>query len=132
MTYSEIINKGLSLGISEIELYIVTSKGMNMSLTDGELDTNSFTDNFGMSIRGLYNGKMGYVYLESTDDEAVSFALNSLIENASKVTSSNKAFIYDGSGEYVEVENKKADYDNYSVVEKLEKTKTIIKRCFSN
>ena len=66
MTYSEIINKGLSLGISEIELYIVTSKGMNMSLTDGALDTNSFTDNFGMSIRGLYDGKMGYVYLEST------------------------------------------------------------------
>ena len=43
MTYNEIINKGLSLGISEIELYINTSKGMNMSLTDGKLDTNNFT-----------------------------------------------------------------------------------------
>ena len=71
MTYNEIINKGLSLGISEIELYIVTSKGMNMSLTDGKLDSNNFTENFGMSIRGLYDGKMGYVYLESTDEEAV-------------------------------------------------------------
>ena len=108
MTYSEIINKGLSLGISEIELYIVTSKGMNMSLTDGKLDSNNFTENFGMSIRGLYNGKMGYVYLESTEDEAVNFALNSLIENASKVTSNNKAFIYDGTGVYQEVENKKS------------------------
>lgn len=121
MTYNEIINKGLSLGISEIELYIVTSKGMNMSLTDGKLDSNNFTENFGMSIRGLYDGKMGYVYLESTDEEAVDFALNSLIENATKVTSSNKAFIYDGSGVYQEVENKKADYENYPVSEKLEK-----------
>ncbi len=121
MTYNEIINKGLSLGISEIELYIVSSKGMNMSLTDGTLDTNSFTDNFGMSIRGLYNGKMGYVYLESTEVSAVDFALNSLIENAEKVTSSNKAFIYDGSGTYQEVETKKADYNNYPISEKLEK-----------
>lgn len=127
MTYSEIINKGLSLGISEIELYIVTSKGMNMSLTDGALDTNSFTDNFGMSIRGLYDGKMGYVYLESTDEEAVLFALNSLIENASKVTSSNKAFIYDGSGVYQEVETKEADYNNYTVTEKLEKLQKLSK-----
>lgn len=127
MTYNEIINKGLSLGISEIELYVVSSKGMNMSLTDGELDTNSFTDNFGMSIRGLYNGKMGYVYLESTSDEAVNFALTSLIENASKVTSANKAFIYDGSGNYQEVEVKKADYEEYPIVEKLEKLQKLSK-----
>lgn len=127
MTYNEIINKGLSLGISEIELYIVTSKGMNMSLTDGNLDTNSFTDNFGMSIRGLYNGKMGYVYLETIDEEAVNFALNSLIENASKVTSSNKTFIYDGSGVYQNVEVKKADYDKYSIGEKLDKLKQLSK-----
>lgn len=128
MTYNEIIQKGLSLGISEIELYIVTSKGMNMSLTDGELDSNSFTENFGMSIRGLYNGKMGYVYLESTEVEAVEFALNSLIENASKVTSSNKAFIYDGSGEYKKVEAVKADYENYTVATKLEKLQELSKK----
>ncbi|MBQ8293241.1 MAG: TldD/PmbA family protein [Bacilli bacterium] len=128
MTYSEIINKGLSLGISEIELYVVTSKGMNMTLTDGELDSNSFTENFGMSIRGLYNGKMGYVYLESTEDEAVEFALKSLIENASKVTSSTKAFIYDGSGEYQTVEEVVADYENYPVTTKLEKLQELSKK----
>lgn len=128
MTYNEIIKKGLSLGISEIELYIVTSKGMNMSLTDGELDSNSFTDNFGMSIRGLYNGKMGYVYLESVEEETVLFALNSLIENAMKVTSSNKAFIYDGSGEYQNVEAVKADYENYTITTKLEKLQELSKK----
>lgn len=125
MTYNEIINKGLSLGISEIELYINTSKGMNMSLTDGKLDTNNFTENFGMSIRGLYNGKMGYVYLESVDDETVDFALKSLIENANKVTSTEKAFIYDGSGEYQTVETIEADYNKYSVSEKLAKLQKI-------
>ena len=81
MTYDNIIKRGLNLGIEEIELYVVESEGMNMSLTDGLLDTNNFTNNFGMSIRGLYQGKMGYVYLESLDEENVEFALNSLIEN---------------------------------------------------
>lgn len=126
-TYNEIINKGLSLGISEIELYIVTSKGMNMSLTDGKLDSNNFTENFGMSIRGLYNGKMGYVSLESTEEAAVEFALNSLIENATKVTSSEKAFIYDGSGDYQFVESVDADYNEHSVGEKIEKLQKISK-----
>ncbi len=127
MTYSEIIDRGLNLGISEIELYIVSSKGMNMSLTDGELDSNSFTEDFGMSIRGLYNGKMGYVYLESVEEEDVLFALNSLIENATKVTSSNKDFIYDGSGEYQNIEPIKADYENYTISTKLSKLQELSK-----
>lgn len=121
MTYENIIKKGLELGIEEIELYIVDSEGMNMSLSDSKLDTNNFTHNFGMSIRGLYQGKMGYVYLESTDDITVEFALKSLIENASKVTSVNKSFIYDGSGNYQNVEVEKTNYDKYPLSYKLTK-----------
>ena len=128
MTYENIIKRGLELGIEEIELYVVESEGMNMSLTDGLLDTNNFTNNFGMSIRGLYQGKMGYVYLESLDEDNVEFALKSLIENASKVTSTNKAFIYDGSGEYKEVEVEKTNYDEYPISYKLSKLQDLSKK----
>ena len=128
MTYENIIKRGLELGIEEIELYVVESAGMNMSLTDGLLDTNNFTNNFGMSIRGLYQGKMGYVYLESLDEDNVEFALKSLIENASKVTSTNKAFIYDGSGEYKEVEVEKTNYDEYPISYKLSKLQDLSKK----
>lgn len=128
MTYDNIIKRGLNLGIEEIELYVVESEGMNMSLTDGLLDTNNFTNNFGMSIRGLYQGKMGYVYLESLDEENVEFALNSLIENACKVTSTNKTFIYDGSGTYQEVEVENTNYNEYPISYKLSKLQDLSKK----
>lgn len=128
MTYENIIKKAKELGIEEIELYVVESEGMNMSLTEGLLDTNNFTNNFGMSMRGLYQGKMGYVYLESLEEDSVLFALNSLIENASRVTSTNKAFIYDGGSKYQEVEVEKTNYNDYPVSYKLEKLQDLSKK----
>lgn len=119
MKYQDIINKGLELGLSEIELYAQNSEGNTVKLFNGELSNYNSRITFGMSIRGLYNGKMGYVYTESLAEEDIDFLLKKLIANAQSLTSEEPEFIYDGKGKYTKVEELEADYKEHSLTEKV-------------
>ena len=69
MRYEDIIKRGLELGLEEIELYAQNSEGNTVKLFNGELSNYNSSITFGMSIRGLYNGKMGYVYTETVEED---------------------------------------------------------------
>ncbi len=120
MTYQEIINLAKKEGIEEIEIFVVSEESNSIGVMNGNLEKNSFKQQLGISIRGLYNNQMGYIYVESTDDATIRFAIKQLIENANKLTKTEKEFIYDGKGSYRSVPNKKADYSSYSTAEKVE------------
>ena len=125
MTYQDIIKRGLELGLEEIELYSQNSEGNTVKLFNGELANYNSSNTFGMSIRGLYNGKMAYVYTETLDDEAIEELLKQLIENAKSLNSEEEEHVYAGGAEYTQCEELRADYKEHSLTEKVDLLKEI-------
>ena len=120
MTYNEIIELGLKLGLEEIELYSETEEGNVLKVFNGELSNYNSSNSFGMSIRAKYNGKMCYVYTETLEEAEIKSLLSALIENAKSLTSTEPEFLYDGSGTYHNVYNPVADYASHTLNEKIE------------
>ena len=71
MEFSKIIEKGLALGISEIEIYAESSVSNNIKLLKGKVETYNLSNLKAVTIRGLYNGKMAVVSTENVSEEAV-------------------------------------------------------------
>ncbi|HHU24580.1 MAG: TldD/PmbA family protein [Bacilli bacterium] len=118
MKYAEIIAKGKALGLTDLEIYLQTSNGMNMRLFEGTLDTYNEKSYFGIAIRGLFEDKMGFAYAETLDN--IDELLEKVIQNAKNLNSSEKEIIYDGSGTYQSVKEEVADFQKYSNQDKIQ------------
>ena len=87
MTYQEIINLGLKKGISEIELYAKSSTDKTLKVFNGALESYNAKELYSLSIRGLYNSKMGYASCESLNEDVINEALDKLITSCGLLTS---------------------------------------------
>lgn len=119
MTLQKIIERGLQLGLEAVEIYASTSESNTIKLDEGKLETYNTKEIFGVSIRGLKDGKMGYVYTETLDDEYVEEILNNLVQNIATLDATEPEFMYEGGSEYQEVPELKADYKQYTAAEKI-------------
>lgn len=119
MEFKKIIEKGLTLGIEEVEIYSSFQESNTLSLLNGKVENYNLSKLNSITIRGLYNGKMAAATTEVTTDEAIDSLLNQLIENSKVLTAPEKEFIYDGKGDYTKVESLKADYKEHSFEEKV-------------
>jgi PmbA protein len=127
MDYQSIIEKGLKLGITEIELYVRNARGMVIKLFHGEVESSQISNDGGISIRGLYNGQIGYAMSEDFSEEAIDYALKKLIDNAQTTNAKEIDIIFEGVEEYPVVSNERANYDDYSTPEKVELLKNLEK-----
>lgn len=118
MKYADIIAKGKALGLTDLELYVQTNNGMNMRLFEGKLDTYNEKSYFGIAVRGLYEGKMGFAYAETLDN--IDELLEKVIQNAKNLSTTEKEFIYGGSGTYENVKEEVADFGKYSNQDKIQ------------
>ena len=75
MKFEQIIARGLELGLEAVEIYASTSESNTIKVDDGNLESYNIKKLFGVSIRGLLNGKMGYVYTETLEDDTVEILL---------------------------------------------------------
>lgn len=119
MNYQNIIEKGLSLGLSEIELYESSSVSNKITLFQGKVNTYTLNNTKSLSMRGKYNGQMGYASTESFDEEGINHCLETLIQNAKYLSSTDVDYMFDGNAEYIKVENPVADYEEVSFEEKV-------------
>ena len=119
MTYQDIIKKALELGIQDIEIYAQKQSTQSINVYEKKLESCNSKDLFGMSLRGVYNGKMGYAYIETLEEEAVNLALVTLIENAKTITADKAVLMYDGQAEYEKVETPSCDASQISNSEKI-------------
>ena len=119
MKLLDIIKLGEAKGIKEIELYSNNTKSLELQFKSDN-PTVEINDFLNISLRGLVDGKMGNVSLESIEEDKVNAALDQLIDNAHNISSSEQAIIFDGKAEYEKVVNKKSDLSQHSIKEKLE------------
>ena len=125
MTYQEIINLGLKKGISEIELYAKTSTDKTLKVFNGNLESYNAKEIYSLSIRGLYNNKMGYASCESLDESVINEALDKLITSCGLLTSTEVEEIFGEIVEYEKLEEVVSDADKYPLSEKIELLKAL-------
>lgn len=74
------IAKGM--GFSDFEIYTEKAKRFSTSIFNGELDKFSASEPAGVSVRGIYEGKLGNAYSEKMDEEALRLLVEDCKSNA--------------------------------------------------
>lgn len=91
-------------GIEDIEIYTSVSTNKSIKTFNGVVESNQISDQALKSVRGIYNGKMGYVYTEDLNEDEDQL-LNRLIDNAKVVASPDVEEIFAGSDLYPEIDD---------------------------
>ena len=119
MDLKKLINRGIELGLAEIEVYSSESINKSIKVENGKLDSLNTKAICGYSIRGKYNGKMGYVYYENISEDMFDEIVNKIILNASMITSTEEEILFDGNAEYQTVVNEDTNASDYTNLDKI-------------
>ena len=98
----KLFEKASLKGIDEFEIYFLSNLNTSIKIYQGKIENFSNNQNQGISFRGMVDGKMGYSYSESMEDEDIDFLINKVIENASCIESLDKQFIYGEKTNYTD------------------------------
>lgn len=98
----KLFEKASLKGIDEFEIYFLSNLNTSIKIYQGKIENFSNNQNQGISFRGMVDGKMGYSYSESMEDEDIDFLINEVIENASCIESLDKQFIYGEKSNYTD------------------------------
>lgn len=85
------IQSALNKGIEEFEIYQSEQKGRSITWFEGQMEALTTHNVLGTAIRGIYQGNMAHMALEKVEDEKMDTILDSLIEQAQNVTSTDVA-----------------------------------------
>ncbi len=108
MDYRLLANKILQKGkekMEDLEVFIQRSKETEIGVFNGEIDKYSISESGGLSLRGIYNDKMGYSYTEKIDESSIDMLVEEAYENSKYIDSLDKEIIFSGSDKYEEIDN---------------------------
>lgn len=126
------LQKGLDKGLTDVEIYASVNDSVKVVVYDGKVEENTVSNVSSVSIRGIYNGKMGKVKFEHVSDEQVDKMLDQLIDNAKAITVDEPAIIYEGSKTYPEVKPNDFDFSSVPMTKKVEDLKLLEKTIIDN
>ncbi|MGL5714031.1 MAG: TldD/PmbA family protein, partial [Paraclostridium sp.] len=117
---SILFEKALSEGFENCEIYYTDSENISITVYEGEVEKYNLDKSFGLSFRGMIDGKMGYSYTEILDKEAIGMLIKNAKEGAKCIESEDVQFIYEGDTKYSEVDmysEKLEDIDASKLIE---------------
>ncbi len=127
MDYNILFSKAKDLNIEALELYEATTKDIEVSLFEGEVDDYNSTNIKGLAIRGIYQGKEGTTFIEKFNDELADKILERIISSARTIENDDDVFFNRCAGKYnscqtyyPELENIQTQ-DIISLLKRLEK-----------
>ena len=120
MNFQNLIEKSKKYNIEALEVYFQKSEGMSIKLFNNEIDQYQISNQQGIAVRGIYNGKMGYVGLEKVEEGLEDFILEKVVENASLIEKTDVVKIYDGKDEYAVSTKQYSDFSNIEPSVKIE------------
>ncbi len=121
----KLLDQAHEAGFIEAEVYYEQNKSIKCMLYKGEIDSYETSEDGGLSLRGLYNGKMGYSYTEKLDDDSIPFLINSAKANAIILDEDEGIAIYDGSSEYPSYDYYNEKLETIGISEKIELLRSI-------
>ncbi|MFJ6264339.1 TldD/PmbA family protein [Lysinibacillus xylanilyticus] len=116
----KLLDKAIKAGFKEAELYFERKNSFQCMLYEGQIDSYETSEDGGLSLRGLYNGKMGYAYTEKLDDDSMSFLIDSAKANADVLDEDECIDIFEGSNEYTPYEFYNEELETIGIPEKIE------------
>lgn len=92
-------------GIEAAEIFLSSSDSFRAMCQKGEISSYTVNATRGLSLRGLYNGRMGYAATEAFDGEAVGQLVKGVIESAEIIEDDDVQEIFRGDEAYPDVDN---------------------------
>jgi len=96
----KLFEKALKKGLSDVQVYLSNSTELSIEIFNGELDKYEIADTSSLTIRGVYNGKMGTFVTEVMEDDLIDMIIDHIIRNAKVIDSLDDAIIYAGDDHY--------------------------------
>lgn len=126
----KIFAEGKKHGLSDMEVYYSAGSSLSLKVFQKELDGYSLSESEGLSLRGVYNGKMGYSYTEKVDESSIELLVKNVAESAIIIDSDDEEFIYEGSKEYKKVDTFNPNLENVEEKEKIKFVKQLEEEAF--
>ncbi|MUK87652.1 TldD/PmbA family protein [Ornithinibacillus sp. L9] len=126
----QLFTEGEKLGITELELYYEKQDSFACQIFKGEVDEYESSTVNGVSVRGLYNGKMGYAYTEKLDEESVHFLLDSVKENAELIEDEPEE-LFEGNASYEEKDFYSSSLDEVTTEQKIAFLQEVEKKIYA-
>lgn len=124
MNFDKLFKAAALKGIEDIQVYYSEDNQFDIEVFKGELEKYTIADTQRLSVKGIYDSKMGTVTTEVITDDIIDFVIDSIIASAKTIDSEDEVFIYEGDKEYKEV--KGLFNESIYKVEAKEKIATVI------
>ncbi len=118
----------MNAGFKEAEVYYEKSESLKLMIFEGEIDSYETSEEGGLGLRGLYNGKMGYAYTEKIEEASIPFLIDSAKANAEVLDEDDGTDIFEGSENYTGHDFYSEELANVAIPEKIELIKSIEKQ----
>lgn len=99
----ELFKRGKEEGFSDMEVYYIDSDSFEVNIYNQEVDKYNVNKNKGLSLRAIYEGRIGYAYTEKFDEEDIEFLIKNVKNNALETQTDVIPEFYSG-GQYRELE----------------------------
>ncbi len=119
MNKQQLIEKALQEGFEQVEIYTNQKSSNGIQVFQGNVDNFEISETGGIAVRGIYQGKPGYCFLEEDSDENIDFCVEQMKSNACAITSKDKVMIYEGDKEYPTIEKNPSLIQNTSSTQRI-------------
>ena len=126
-----LLDEALKEGISAAEIYLSSGERFRAMCVHGQIANYTVNATRGLSLRGLYQGKMGYAATEAFDEDAVFQLVQAVKESAELTEDEDIQEIYPGDQEYPKVENYQPALDEIPESRKLDLIQEIEKKALA-
>jgi len=100
MNLDKLFRRAKEKGIQDLEVFSSARSSLSIEVFDGEVDKYEIADTNALTIKGIYNNKMGHFRTEVLDDEVIDEILDTIIASAKEIDSLDDAIIYEGDDHY--------------------------------
>ena len=107
-----LFEKAKKAGFEHSEIYVTNSESLNISIYNQEVEGYKLNKSFGLSFRGMINGKLGYAYTRILDEDAVDMLIDTAKNSALLIENEDTQFIYEGDLKYQDVICYNEEIDN--------------------
>ena len=104
MNFDKLFSLAKEKGIEDLQVHYVKDKELEIEVFGKEVNKYSIASPSSLSVKGIYDGKMGTVSTEKIDDSMHDFIVDSIIDSAKFIENNDEVFIYEGDESYSEVD----------------------------
>lgn len=114
-----LLDEAKAAGIEAAEVYLASGDSFRAMCQHGEINNYTVNTTRGLSLRGLYQGKMGYAATEALDEAAIKQLVEAVKESAQLTEDEDVQEIYRGDAAYPAVNNYQPTLDQVDENRKL-------------